>query len=392
MKQSQRYLASALLPVMLLPVMLVLVLVMIAPAAARTTIQLETGDTLSFAEGSVDMRSGSGELRDVALLEGDDLVLRADYIRIDAAGTIGEADWFIRELVAENAEIPEERIFIGRIELRDIAAGMIAEGAPDAAVEQLVTANTLVRFENMGIDAPDAMVSVDLITTLPFAFGLLSSGELVVTSAGFDIQGVTVMAQDDQGQDPFFRALEARGISDLGMDMRVESRAEVGGDDLRVFYGIETAMGELSSLRLGLVLSINQDAYQRLVPLLSDPDENAAALLGLSGAAALDGAELVIEDAGALDVLFEIAASEGGMSTGEARSMVRMGIAAALQESFPGTAARLLPPIEAMIRSGGRLTLMARPEAPVPLSSAVGFAMFPDMAVDQLGVSITHTP
>jgi len=390
MKQSQRYLASAFLPILLLPVMLVLV--MIAPAAARTTIQLETGDTLSFAEGSVDMRSGSGELRDVALLEGDDLVLRADYIRIDAAGTIGEADWFIRELVAENAEIPEERIFIGRIELRDIAAGMIAEGAPDAAVEQLVTANTLVRFENMGIDAPDAMVSVDLITTLPFAFGLLSSGELVVTSAGFDIQGVTVMAQDDQGQDPFFQALEARGISDLGMDMRVESRAEVGGDDLRVFYGIETGMGELSSLRLGLVLSINQDAYQRLVPLLSDPEENAAALLGLSGAAALDGAELVIEDSGMLDVLFEISAAEGGMSTGEARSMVRMVIAAALQESFPGTAARLLPPIEAMIRSGGRLTLMARPEAPVPLSSAVGFAMFPDMAVDQLGVSITHTP
>ena len=29
---------------------------------------------------------------------------------------------------------------------------------------------------------------------------------------------------------------------------------------------------------------------------------------------------------------------------------------------------------------------------PVPLSSVIGFAMMPDLAIDQLGISVTHQP
>ena len=381
-----RYILAAFVPLLVL-------LAALAPAAARSTIQLENGTSLSFAEGSVDMASGSGELLDVALLEGDEILLRADYLRIDASGSFGGSDWFVHELVAENAELPEEQTFVGKIELRDIAFGMLTGDEPPANVEDLVTEDSLVRVANVGFSSPEAIVSVDLMETLPFAFDMMANGELVMTSAGFDVRGVTVMAQDGSGEEnPFFAALEERGITDLGMDLRFETLAEVGTSDLTIYYGIETAIGDLSAIGLGFAFSISQDAYQNLVPLLSDTEDNAAALLGLSGTVVLEGAELVIEDAGAIDIMLAIAAEEEGVGEDEMRFMTRMMLGTSLQQIFPGTAARLMPPIEAMINSGGRLTIDAQPPTPVPLSSAIGFVMLPDMAIDQLGITVTHTP
>ena len=100
-----------------------MLLVLIASAAAQTTLQLENGNILSFSEGSVDMGTGSGELSDVTVLEDGEIVLRADYVFIDASGTVAGPDWFIHELVAENAEMPGEQVFVGKIELRDHCRG-----------------------------------------------------------------------------------------------------------------------------------------------------------------------------------------------------------------------------------------------------------------------------
>lgn len=378
--------ALALAPVMML-------LVLIAPAFAQTTLQLENGNILSFSEGSVDMGTGSGELSDVTVLEDGEIVLRADYVFIDASGTVVGPDWFIHELVAENAEMPGEQVFVGKIELRDIAAGMLADDAPPANVEDVVTSDTKVLFENVGFSSPEALVSIDSIATLPFDFDRMANGDLVMTSSGFEVNGVTVMGQDSSAElAPLFDALAERGITDLGMDLRVESLAEVGGDDLRIYYGLETGIGELTALSFGMVFQISQDAYQNLVPLLADPDDNGAALLGLSGAVSLEAAELVIDDAGALDILFAMGAEEQGISEDDARMMSRMMIAGGLQQTFPENVSRLVPPIEAMIRSGGRLAITAQPDMPLPLSSAIGFVMLPDLAIDQLGITITHTP
>lgn len=364
-----------------------------APAMAQTTIQLENGNILSFSEGSVDLSSASGELRDVTMMEDGEIILRADYVLIDASGTVDSLDWFIHELVAENAEIPTESVFVGRIELRDIAAGMFSDDAPPSNLEDYLTSDTMVRLENIAFSDPEALVSIDSITTLPFDFDTMANGDYVMTGSGFEVTGVTVMAQESSAElAPFFEALAERGINDLGMDLRVESMAEVGSNDLRLYYGLDTSIGELTGLSFGMVFQISQDAYEGLVPLLADPDDNGAALLGLSGAVALEAAELVFDDAGALDVLFEIGAAEEGVAVEEVRMMSRMLLASSLQETFPENASRLLPPIESMIRSGGRLAITAQPGMPVPLSSAIGFVMLPDLAIEQLGITVTHTP
>ena len=365
-----------------------------SPASARTTLQLDNGNVLSFSDGSIDMVTGSGELFDVSVVEYGEEVARAEYVRIDATGNLGQADWFVNELVADNLEAVEEGIFIGRAELRDIAMGMLAMDDEMVDYEQYLTPGTSVLLENIGMADEEALFSVDRVASLPFGFDLLNDGQQIVTNAGIEVDGFTMMPLDGSaaGSDPMFQKLAERGITDVGMDLKIASGVRLAGDSMTMFYGIEAAMRDLTEIRFNVALSMAQVSYSQLVPMLSSPEDNGAALLGLSGAVSLDAAEIVIDDRGLLDILFEIAAEEEGVSDGDMRTMARMVLASALQGTFPENAANLLPPIEALISKGGELQVLAQPGMPVPLSSSLGFMMLPDMAIQQLGITVTHMP
>ena len=365
-----------------------------SPASARTTLQLDNGNVLSFSDGSIDMVTGSGELFDVSVVEYGEEVARAEYVRIDATGNLGQADWFVNELVADNLEALEEGIFIGRAELRDIAMGMLAMDDEMVDYEQYLTPGTSVLLENIGMADEEALFSVDRVASLPFGFDLLNDGQQIVTNAGIEVDGFTMMPLDGSaaGSDPMFQKLAERGITDVGMDLKIASGVRLAGDSMTMFYGIEAAMRDLTEIRFNVALSMAQVSYSQLVPMLSSPEDNGAALLGLSGAVSLDAAEIVIDDRGLLDILFEIAAEEEGVSDGDMRTMARMVLASALQGTFPENAANLLPPIEALVSKGGELQVLAQPSMPVPLSSSLGFMMLPDMAIQQLGITVTHMP
>ena len=363
-------------------------------ASARTTLQLDNGNVLSFSDGSIDMVTGSGELFDVSVVEYGEEVARAEYVRIDATGNLGQADWFVNELVADNLEAVEEGIFIGRAELRDIAMGMLAMDDEMVDYEQYLTPGTSVLLENIGMADEEALFSVDRVASLPFGFDLLNDGQQIVTNAGIEVDGFTMMPLGGSrvGSDPIFQTLAERGITDVGMDLKIACGVRLAGDSMTMFYGIEAAMRDLTEIRFNVALSMAQVSYSQLVPMLSSPEDNGAALLGLSGAVSLDAAEIVIDDRGLLDILFEIAAEEEGVSDGDMRTMARMVLASALQGTFPENAANLLPPIEALISQGGELQVLAQPGMPVPLSSSLGFMMLPDMAIQQLGITVTHMP
>ena len=365
-----------------------------SPASARTTLQLDNGNVLSFSDGSIDMVTGSGELFDVSVLEYGEEVARAEYVRIDATGNLGQADWFVNELVADNLEAVEEGIFIGRAELRDIAMGMLAMDDEMVDYEQYLTPGTSVLLENIGMADEEALFSVDRVASLPFGFDLLNDGQQIVTNAGIEVDGFTMMPLDGSaaGSDPMFQKLAERGITDVGMDLKIASGVRLAGDSMTMLYGIEAGMRDLTEIRFNVALSMAQVSYSQLVPMLSSPEDNGAALLGLSGAVSLDAAEIVIDDRGLLDILFEIAAEEEGVSDGDMRTMARMVLASALQGTFPENAANLLPPIEALVSQGGELQVLAQPGMPVPLSSSLGFMMLPDMAIQQLGITVTHMP
>lgn len=361
------------------------------PVEANTSLQLEDGLVLSFADGTIDIRTGSGELEGVVVTENDIELLTADYLMIDASGEIGSEDWFIHDLVMENAVVIGAGLFIGLTEIRDLAAGSLDDSSLSDP-EGLVSEDSFVRLQNLSLEAEEALISVDEISSLPVRLGESAPGQLVVVDGGVAVTGMTVMPLEQAyGQNPIIDKLTDRGMNSVGMDL-VFRTVISPGDQFLIGYSLQALLHDLGALDLAVEFSVNGPVYDELMSMLASPEENAVAMLGLSGAIALDGAYVVIEDSGLFDILFSIAADEQGMSEAEMRSMARMTVAAGIATTFPENVSGLLPPLEAMLNNGGALSIEASPSMPVPLSSAIGFAVMPDLAIDQLGISVTHQP
>ena len=361
-------------------------------AGARTMLQLEDGVTLSFADGDIDIRSGSGELFDVAVSEDGEVALTADYLNIDADGTMGTEDWYINSLLMENALVPDAGLFINRIELRDILAGAL-DGDELASSNAFVTEQSLVRMSNLSLEAEDALISVDEISSLPIRLAEPTPGNPIVTEGGLAVRGMTIMPLEQaRGKSPLIDKLAERGMNAVSLDFIVMTDIDMAGAGMNVGYEVMSDIHDLATIEFAVRFTIDDDVYARLLPLLAAPEDNAVAMLGLSGAIAVESGRLVIEDVGLGDIAFAVAAEEEGVSEAELRSMARMSAAAGVGATFPENVARLLPPIEAMLKEGGRLTATAAPDMPVPLSSAIGFAMFPDLAINQLGIALSHQP
>jgi len=194
-----------------------------------------------------------------------------------------------------------------------------------------------------------------------------------------------------RGLNPLMDKLADRGISSVGMDI-VFRTVTSPGDQFRVGYSLQALLRDLGAFDLAVEFSVNGQVYDELMSMLATPEENAVAMLGLSGAIALDAASIIVEDTGLFDILFAVAADEQGVSEENMRSMARMTVVAGLATTFPENVSALLLPLEEMLKTGGRLSIEASPSMPVPLSSVIGFAMMPDLAIDQLGISVTHQP
>lgn len=361
-------------------------------ANARTMLQIGDGMTLSFSDGDVDVRSGSGELHDVEISEGGEVALLADYLNIDAEGTMGDDDWYINSLLMKNALVPDAGVFINRVEMRDLFAGAL-DGTLVADSQAVVTEQSLVRITNLSLEAENALISIDEISSLPIRLAEPTPGNIVVTEGGLAVNGITVMPlAQARGRNPLIDNLAERGLTSVGLDFIVMTKIDFLETGMHVGYEFASDIHDLANIEFAVRFAVDEDVYARLLPLLAEPEDNAMAMLGLSGAIAIESGRLVIDDSGLGDIAFAAAAEKEGVSESEYRSMLRMSAAAGVGATFPENFARLLPPVEAMLKQGGRLTAVAAPDMPVPLTSVVGFAMYPDLAINQLRIALTHQP
>ena len=372
----------------------VFVLSLLAPqmTVARTMLQLGDGMTLSFADGDIDIRSGSGELHGVEISEDGRVALTADYLNIDADGTMGDDDWYINSLLMKNALVPDAGLFINRVEVRDLFAGAL-DGAQVADSQAVVTEQSLVRMNNLSLEAEQALISIDEISSLPVRLAESTAGTVIVTEGGLAIKGMTIMPlAQARGRNPLVDKLAERGLNAIALDFIVMTTIDIVESGMHVGYEFVSDIHDLANIEFAVRFAVDEDVYARLLPLLAEPEDNAMAMLGLSGAIAIESGRLVIDDSGLGDIAFAAAAEEEGVSEAEYRSMLGMTAAAGVGATFPENVARLLPPVEAMLKQGGRLTAIAAPDSPVPLTSAIGFAMYPDLAINQLRIALTHQP
>lgn len=361
-------------------------------AQARTSLQLEEGIELSFADGGIDVRTGSGELHDVEIREDGVVVITAEFLSIEAEGAIGTEDWYIRNLLMRNALAPDIGLFINRTEMRDVAVGGLTGNTPPDG-ETLVTEESFFRLTNLGLETDGVIISIDEIRSLPVRLGELAPGNMIVVDGGISMTRMTIMPLDDMWvSNPVMDKLSERGMNSIVLDLALLGSIDLSGNEMLLDYEFTTDMHDLGTVDLQFGLAIDQNVYQQLLPLLGTPEENSAAMLGLLGTIAFESGRLVVDDTGLSDILFALAAEEEGVSTRQMRNLASMMVGATVASTFPENGYRLLPPIEAMLQQGGRLTATAKPGAPVPLSSAVGFAMVPDLAISQLGVDLIHQP
>ena len=373
---------------------LVFAISLMAPqmAGARTMLQIGDGMTLSFADGDIDIRSGSGELHDVEISEDGKVALTADYLNIDADGTMGDDDWYINSLLMKNALVPDAGLFINRVEVRDLFAGAL-DGAQVADSQGVVTEQSLIRMTNLSLEAEEALISIDEVSSLPVRLAEPTPGNIVVTEGGLAVKGMTIMPlAQARGRNPLVDKLAERGLNSIALDFIVMTTTDIVETGMHVGYEFVSDIHNLANIEFAVRFAVDEDVYTRLLPLLAEPEDNAMAMLGLSGAIAIESGRLVIDDSGLGDIAFAAAAEEEGISEAEYRSMLRMSAAAGVGATFPENVARLLPPVEAMLKQGGRLTAIAAPDSPVPLTSVIGFAIYPDLAINQLRIALTHQP
>lgn len=361
-------------------------------AFSRMSLQLETGEIISFDDGNLDMATGSGQMTGVIIEDRGEVILSADFLNIAAEGTPGSVDWMIRDLQMKNAEFPEAQMFVNEIVLSDVAIGEFSQDTPTTDVQGVVTEETLARFRNISIEADEALISIDQISTLPITLGMLGEGQQVVTDGGIAVAGLTIMPLNTSSdRPPFLDELEARGITEVTADLEVSGGIRSEESHLRLGYDLLVDLRDLAGLSFGFDMQVDSDVYSQLLPMLENPEDNAAAMLGISGAVALTNAELVIDDRGLLDIMMGLAATEQGMSEAEYRTTARFTAVQGLQALFPEKAQLLTVPLEDFMQQGGRLNIAMMPAQPVPLSGFIGFMMLPDLAIDQLGVQVAHT-
>ena len=250
-------------------------------------------------------------------------------------------------------------------------------------------------LENIGMADEEALYSVDRVASLPFGFDLLNNGQQIVTNAGIEVDGFTMMPLDGSaaGSDPMFQKLAERGITDVGMDLKIASGVRLAGDSMTMFYGIEAAMRDLTEIRFkrravdgsSLLFAACADAV-----LARGQWRGSSRPVRRSLSRRCRDRPLMIA---ACWIFFLKSPPRRKVSV-----MVICGQWHAWS-SLPHcrarsrrNAANLLPPIEALISQGGELQVLAQPGMPVPLSSSLGFMMLPDMAIQQLGITVTHMP
>ena len=360
-------------------------------AHAATTLNLDDDSTIEFEGGSVDVATGSGQLIDVTLIEHGEVVLHAEQLDILADGTLGEADWVIRDLTAKNVEFPEESIFVGELVIREFAAGAISSGNVPDDISLIFGEGARLRMSNISFPSDEFLVAIDEFATRPLRYGTLGDGTVIITKLGAAVSGLSIMPVAGSGSDDaFMKQLRARGMDAIVFDMQFDAGSRIVGPQLEMSYQLAADMRGLGGFEFDMGMQVNSALYAQILPLLNSPDENMAAFLSMSSAVSLTNAGLVVIDTGIGDILMEIAADEQGVGQEDMRTTARLLLAESVRSTFPENASWLLPPLDALLKVGGRLDVQVAPPAPVPFSSMIGFMMLPDMALSQLGVNVTH--
>ena len=374
--------------------------VMSLPASAEISIDIDATTRLVFEEGNFDVRRHSGNMQGVSFFKNGVLTMTADQVDIETVGQPTGNNIHVKSFSMVNGTIVGAGAArFDEVHLTDVNFGKISGGQKfdlKAGYDLNIISDGLSddsSFQIKGLEVTEGGASTVIanIQTLGLSFDRLPDGQRYFKSAGVMIDGLTVSLTDiDPEMQDFADLLRARGITSATIDMALSQNARIVGTALQAEHTTNLVLRDLASLEMVSNFNLSFTALAALDKAGVEGIDDLSDMMGV-----LDGAELAsfsatYLDNGLVDVMVELAAVKEQMSVEEVRSTARYMLSQTLNQLLPHNGQRLTEPVDNLIKQGGGLELVIRPEQPIPLASFLGFLIMPDMAIDQLGLELKH--
>ena len=366
-------------------------------AGAQISIDIDETQRISFESGNFDIRRYSGEMQGVSYFVDNKLVMTADQIDLESDGQPDEGSFFVKSLEVINAEITGEDLRFSSAIARNVDFGVLL-GEHSPVRNASVDAGAAGFFDDsflqvQGIEFSDelATVTVGNLETLDFVFDQLPTGERYARNGGLLIDDLrfdlgTVKLEFKELAD----TLGARGLRAAEFDFAVSQIANFAGGELRTEHAFNLVMDEMASLELVSGFEVKLATLVALDSMAAQGRAKESEMLNLIGGIELASLNATYLDDGLVDTLVDVMAAEQNVSPAEMRSSLRLMLAQTLEGILPRNGRRMARPLETLLEQGGGLEVSVRPQQPVILSNFLGFLIMPDLALEQLGVTITH--
>ena len=260
--------------------------------------------------------------------------------------------------------------------------------------------NFSLNLTGIKIASNDFDLKISSINFPKIKYGVLSSGQEFAKNSTFEINGFSFIPNPENIEMlPLNVILASIGQQSLKMDLLGKSIVDDKGLFLDMISNFDFNIIGAASLKTSLNYLVPIDTYNYFYNNSSLIEEmqsqnfenldnfNNEILMEL-GKIQLSKISIKIEDLGARKPLLIMYASSAGISEEEALGLINMTIQGLFSQFIPANADKFSENISQFLIEGGEIELTVSPPNPLPLISAAGLFVMPDLAIESLGVKL----
>ena len=260
--------------------------------------------------------------------------------------------------------------------------------------------NFSLNLTGIKIASNDFDLKISSINFPKIKYGVLSSGQEFAKNSTFEMNGFSFIPNPENIEMlPLNVILASIGQQSLKMDLLGKAIVDDKGLFLDMISNFDFNIIGAASLKTSLNYLVPIDTYNYFYNNSSLIEEmqsqnfenldnfNNEILMEL-GKIQLSKISIKIEDLGARKPLLIMYASSAGISEEEALGLINMTIQGLFSQFIPANADKFSENISQFLIEGGEIELTVSPPNPLPLISAAGLFVMPDLAIESLGVKL----
>ena len=370
------------------------------------------GSKLSYKTGSINKETYNGFAADISLFDNETLFGNIKTLKIDSQKMPNGKNNINLLSIKDLTLFPDEfgiQINLEKFEITDIGQEIfeyfnnVMEGdsspeVPNYNIEE--HKNFSFNLSGLKFEGDDLNLEISSMSFPKVKYGTLSSGQEFAKESTFEMNGFSFVPNPENIEMlPLSIILASIGQQSLKLDLFGEATVEDKGLLLDMFSNFEFNMSGAALLKISLNYLVPIETYNYFYNNSSLIEEmqnqnfesldsiNNEILMEL-GKIQLSKINIQIEDLGVRKPLLIMYASSVGASEEEALSFINMTIQGLFSQFIPANADKFSEIISQFLIEGGEIELTVSPPNPLPLISAAGLFVMPDLAIESLGVKL----